>query len=88
LTCAGNFTRRAAIIRFVRPFSRPCDDNSTGAGNLAFRASQLSLRAGKDPFVRPFFDLCEEKALFMMFLAVLRGQKATFESLSSARIAP
>jgi hypothetical protein len=77
LTCAGDFPRRAAIIRFVRAFFRLCGENSLCAGNLAFRAGQLSVRAGKNPSVRPFFDLCLEKASFLTFLADSRGQKAT-----------
>jgi hypothetical protein len=44
----------------MRPFSRPCGENSIPAGIWPFRASQLFVRAGKNPSVRPFFDLCGE----------------------------
>jgi hypothetical protein len=44
--------------RFVRPFSRPCGDNSICAGDWPFRAGQLPVRAVKNQSVRPFFDLC------------------------------
>jgi hypothetical protein len=64
---AGNFTFRAANNRFVRPFSRPCAENSFCADYLPFRARQLPFRAGKNPSVRPFSDLCGQKAAYKGF---------------------
>jgi hypothetical protein len=63
-TCADTFPSRALKIRFGRSFSRPCGENSIRAGTLAFRARQLLVRAGKNPSVRPFFDLCGQKLGF------------------------
>jgi hypothetical protein len=63
----------------VRPFSRPCGDNSICADNESFRAGQIPFRAGKNQSVRPLFDLCGQKSDFFGFLTNGGGQKATVE---------
>jgi hypothetical protein len=64
----------------VRPFSRPCGDNSICAGNVSFRARQLPVRAGKNQSVRPFFDLCGKNTDLWAFLMITGGQKETVQS--------
>jgi hypothetical protein len=61
----------------VRPFSRPCGDNSICAGDWPFRASQHSARAGKNQSVRPLFDLCGKKAGLWAILMITGVQKET-----------
>jgi hypothetical protein len=74
--CAGNFPFRAGKIRFVRPFSRPCDDFPIRAGDLPIHAGQLPVRAAFFPSVRLFSDSCEPKVTFLRLLANSGGQKA------------
>jgi hypothetical protein len=76
--CAEQFHFRAAINRFVRSFSGSCGNNSTCAGHWQFRAGQLPVRAGKNPSVRPFFDLCEEMPHFRRFWRILVVKKRQF----------
>ena len=73
--------RRAARNRFVRPFPRPCGDDSIRAGCWPFRARQLSFRAGENRFVRPFFNPCGQKPRFSVVFAVFGGQKATAKAV-------
>jgi hypothetical protein len=61
----------------VRPFSRPCDDFPICADTFPLRASHLSFRAAKNPSVRRFSDLCEQKAGFLTILLNSDGQKTT-----------
>jgi hypothetical protein len=74
--CADNLALRAGIIRFVRPFSCPCGDNSICAGDWPFRAGQLPVRAGKNQSVRPLFDLCGKNG-DLWVLTISGGQKET-----------
>jgi hypothetical protein len=60
----------------VRSFFRPCDENSIRADTLVFRASQFPFRAGKNPFVRLFSDLCEENASFFEVFGQIRVVKS------------
>ena len=63
----------------------PCDEISICAGTLSFRASQLPFCAGKNPSVRPFFDLCRQNHRFLTILANGDGQKETVALLRRMR---
>jgi hypothetical protein len=56
----------------VRAFSVPCGHFSIRAGDLPVRAGKLPVRAAIFPSVRAFFDLCGQKAPFLMVFGEYR----------------